>query len=79
MSERATLSLTLATDLLRDVEALAAHRGVSVSHLIADQLEELVRRGRDYEHARRRAVSRLDEGSDLGWAPASSREDLHER
>lgn len=74
-----TLTLTVATDLLREVEALAARRGVSVNRLIADQLEELVRCDREYEHARRRAVLRLEEGFDLGWAPAASREDLHER
>lgn len=79
MPARANLSLTLATDLLREVEALAARHGISVNRLIADQLEELVRRGHDYEHARRRALSRLDEGFDLDWSPAGSRDDLHER
>jgi hypothetical protein len=79
MPAKTSLTLTVATDLLREVEALAARRGVSVRRLIADQLEELVRRDRDYDHARRRAVLRLDEGLDLDWEPASSREDLHER
>jgi len=79
MPAKTNLTLTVATDLLREVEAFAARRGVSVSRLIADQLEELVRRDREYEHARRRAVPRLDDGLDLDWAPAGSREDLHER
>jgi hypothetical protein len=79
MPAKTILTLTLSTDLLREVEALAARRGVSVDRLIADQLEKLVGRGHEYEHARRRALSRLDEGLDLGWAPAGSREDLHER
>jgi hypothetical protein len=79
MLAKTILTLTVTIDLLRDVEALALRCGVSVNRLIADQLEELVRRGREYEHVRRRAECRLDEGFDLGWAPAGSRDELHER
>lgn len=75
-------NVTLRVDavVLRDAKVLAARRGTSVSRLIADQLEELVRRDREYERARRRAVARLDEGGfDLGWTPPASRDELHER
>lgn len=73
------LTLRIDSELLRFAEALAARRGTSVSRLMADQLEELVRRDRSYERARRRAMTRLEEGFDLGWSPSASRDELRER
>jgi len=76
---KTNLTLSVDDDLLRDAKVLAARRGTSVSRLMADQLEELVRRDRDYEGARRRATARLEHGFDLGWSPPVSRDELHER
>ena len=58
---------------------LAAREGTSVSQLLADRLEELIRQGKAYESARRRALSRLRKGYDLGWSKPASRDELHER
>lgn len=76
---KSNITLRLDRDLLRDAKVLAARRGTSVSRLVAGQLEELVRRDRDYEAAKKRALARLEKGFDLGWAPPASREELHER
>lgn len=76
---KTNLTLSVEEDLLRDAKVLAARRGTSVSRLMADQLEELVRRDRDYERARQRATARLAHGFDLGWSPPASRGELHER
>jgi hypothetical protein len=64
---------------LREARILAAAEGTSVSRLLAARLEELIRRQKSYEAARRRAVARLRKGSNLGWRKPASRDDLHER
>ena len=76
-----TSNVTLRVDstLLREAKVLAAQRGTSVSRLLAEQLEELVRRDKAYDAARRRAVERLRKGYDLGWTPPASRDELYER
>jgi hypothetical protein len=73
------LTISLDDDLLREAKVLAARRGTSVSRLLADRLEDMVREDGTYERARRRAVARLREGLDLRWSPPRSRQDLHER
>lgn len=76
---KTNLTLRIDSNLLRDAKVLAARKGTSVSRLMADQLEDLVRQDRDYERARQRATARLQEGFDLDWAPPASRDELHER
>jgi predicted transcriptional regulator len=76
---KANITLRLDAELIREAKVLAAQRGSSVSRMLAEQLEELVRREKDYEAARRRALARLEAGFDLGWKPAGSRDELHER
>jgi len=78
-AKKTNLTLSLDEDLVRDAKVLAARRGTSVSRLLADRLEELVRGDRAYETARRRAVARLARGFDLDWTPPASRDELHER
>lgn len=73
------VTLRIDTDLLQDAKVLAARQGTSVSRLMADQLEEIVRRDRAYAQAQQRALARLDKGYDLGWTPPASRDELHER
>ena len=73
---KTNLTLRVDSDLIREAKVLAA---TSVSRLLAQQLEELVRRDRSYEAARRRALSRLARGYDLGWTRPESRDELHER
>ncbi len=74
-------SITLKVDskLLRKAEELAARRNSSVSRLLAEQLETLVRGEESYEVAKRRALARLDKGFDLGWTPRADRNEIHER
>lgn len=79
MPVKANVTLTIDTDLLRDARILAAEEGTSVSGLLRDRLEELVRRHKSYDAARRRALSRLSTGYDLQWTPPRSRDELHER
>jgi hypothetical protein len=76
---KTNLTLRIEEELVREAKVLAARRGSSVSRLVAEQLEELTRRDRAYEAARRRAEARLKTGYDLGWSPATSRDELHDR
>lgn len=76
---KANVTLRLDAEILREARILAAQEGTSVSRLLAARLEELVRRSKAYESARRRALTRLREGSELGWVPPRSRDELHER
>jgi predicted transcriptional regulator len=76
---KTNITLKLDSDLVREAKVLAAKRDSSVSRLLADQLEALVREERSYEAARRRALARLRRGYDLGWTRPTSRDELHER
>lgn len=76
---KTNVTLKLDAEILREARVLAAEQGSSVSRLLADKLEELVRERKGYERARKRAVARLRVGMDLGWRRPSSRDELHER
>lgn len=79
MAGKTNVTLRLDAGLLREARVLAAEEGTSVSRLLAERLEDLVRRHKAYDSARRRALSRLREGYDLQWKRPSSRDELHER
>ena len=76
---KTNVTLKLDVDLLRGARILAAEQGRSVSALLAEQLEALVRERRDFDRAERRALARLRAGMDLQWTPPRSRDELHER
>ena len=76
---KTNVTLKLDTSLLREARVIAAEEGTSVSALLTDRLESLVRERKAFDRARRRALTRLREGLDLQWAPPRSRDQLHER
>jgi len=77
---RKNVTLTLSEDALRRARHLAVERGVSLSKLLSDSLEDVVLRGDRYEKARRRALERMKRGVKLGVTRISwTRDDLHER
>ena len=76
---KTNITLKLDAELLREARILAAEEGSSISGLLAGKLEELVQERKGYERARKRALARLRAGLDLGWSPARSRDELHER
>ena len=78
-SVKANITLKLDTNLLREAKFLAAETGTSISALLAERLEHIVRERKSYERARRSATARLQEGMDLGWKRPSSRDEIHER
>ncbi len=76
---KANITLRLDTELIREAKILAAQQGTSVSRMMAEQLEDLIRREKDYVAAQRRALARLEKGIDLCWSPPGTRDELHER
>jgi len=76
---KTNITLKIDGDLAREAKILAARRGTSVSRLVAEQLEEIVRGDKAYDAAKRRALSRLKKGYRLSWRKPASRDELHER
>jgi len=73
VAAKAKVTLRIDANLLREARILAAEEGTSLSGLLRNRLEELVRRHGDYDAARRRALTRLRTGYDLQWKPPRSR------
>ncbi len=76
---KTNVTLKLDTGLLREARVLAADEGRSISALLTDRLEALIRERKAFDRARRRALMRLRQGLDLQWTPAKSRDEIHER
>jgi hypothetical protein len=76
---KTNITLKIDADILREARILAAEEGRSISALLTDRLEALVRERKAFDQARRRALARLRKGLDLQWTPPTSRDELHER
>ena len=73
------ITLTVDKSLLKKTRALAAQRGCSVSAMLAQELLQIVERETGYQHARQRAMARLDTPFHLGGERRADRESLHDR
>ena len=73
------VTLKLDAEILKQARVLAAEQGSSISRMLAEKLEEVVRERAGYDRARKRALARLRVGMDLGWTRPASRDELHER
>lgn len=76
---KTNITVKLEVDLLRKVRILAAQEGTSISALLSDKLEKMVRERKVDDRARNRAVQRLHAGLELNWKPPLSRDGVHER
>ncbi len=63
----------------REAKVLAARRGTSLSQLVADQLQAMLKADRRFDDARNRALKRLRRGYDLHWQPLPDRGELYGR
>jgi hypothetical protein len=73
------ITLAIEKSLLQHAKAIAAQRGTSISGLLAEELEKLVRRDEAYRQAKRRALIHLNSPFHLGGAEVGNREALHDR
>jgi predicted transcriptional regulator len=76
---KTNITLKLDRDLLRRVRVLAAEKDTSVSRLLAEQLESMLRERDGYEQAKKRALARMKRASHLGYTPPVSRDEFYER
>ena len=76
---KTNITLKLDSTLLREAKILAAENDTSISAMLAEQLEKIVRERKAYERAQKSALSRLKEGMDLHWTPPASRDEVHKR
>lgn len=73
------LTVQLDADVIRKARIVAAGRSLSVSRLVAQEIEALVEEEEAYEAAEREALDGLGRGFRLGGAPHPPRDELHER
>jgi hypothetical protein len=64
---------------LQKARELAARRAMSLSELLAQQIEALVGQDEAYERAERQAMALLDTGFSLGGMIPGTRDEWHER
>lgn len=79
--ETRNITLAIPKDVLLKVKLLAVKRQTSVSGLLTQTLERLVRQEDAYAHARQRHLQWLEQGADLGTngLVLTQRDELHER
>jgi hypothetical protein len=72
------LTIQLDDAIIRHAKIVAAHRGLSLSALVAQQLTQLAEAEERYERARAVALDALA-GAAGGGVPTWRREELHDR
>jgi hypothetical protein len=79
--ETQNVTLVVPKSLLRKVKHLAVEKEKSISRLLLEALEEMVRHNDAYEEARVRALESLSQPRDLGTGGKITwtRDELHER
>ena len=75
------ITLSVPKDILRRVKHIAVDRQTSVSGLMLEMLEDLVRHDDAYVQARERQLALMKKGFDLGTNGIATwtRDELHER
>ena len=79
--ETQNVTLSLPKTLLRKVKHLAVERETSISRLLVEALEEMIRHSDAYEEARLRWMESIKHPRDLGTGGRITwtRDELHER
>ena len=75
------MTLSLPVDTVRRLKVVAAERGSSISRMLTEHVDAILRGDDEYEQARKRALARLEHGYDLGTGGRITwtRDELHER
>ncbi len=79
MMRATNITIKVEAGLAHEAKVFAARQGVSLSRLVAEQLERLVREDQAFAAARQHALRQLKKGFDLGWEKPDSRDELHDR
>jgi len=78
MLSKQNVRVRLTRETIQKAKVLAARRGISMSALLAEQVERFVNEDEAYERAQRQALALLDQGFHLGGETRASREELHD-
>ena len=73
------ITLSLDKDLIRQARHLSARKSTSISKLLSEELERLVRDHEQYEQAKRRALATMKKGFHMGGRISATRNELHDR
>ena len=74
------LTIQLDEDVVRKARVIAAQRGKSISRLVTETIEELVRRDDGYQRVMEEALAELERGYDLGsGGKLGRRDELYDR
>ena len=71
--------MSISPRTLQKARGLATRRAISISELLAEQIEALVGEDEPYERAERQALALLDTGFSLGGMIPGTRDEWHER
>lgn len=79
--DRQNVTLSVPKDVLVKAKLIAVKRQTSLSGLLTETLEDLVKADGAYAAARERQLRLMEEGLDLGTygRPLATRDELHER
>ena len=79
--ETTTVTVSLPTEIVQQVEKIAQNRQVSVEILMAETLQHLIQFEADYTAARADSLAMMTKGFDLGTRGllSGSRDELHQR
>lgn len=79
--ETQNITLSLPKEVLLKVKLIAVKRQTSVSRLLTQTLENIVRQEEAYSHSRLQHLKLLEQGMDLGTGGqiTTTRDELHER
>jgi hypothetical protein len=78
-TSRQRVTMIISPRTLQKARELAARRAMSLSELLAQQIEALVGQDEAYERAERQAMALLDTGFSLGGMIPGTRDEWHER
>jgi hypothetical protein len=73
------ITLSLDRELIRQARQHSARKSTSVSKLLGEVLERLVREHESYERAKRSALAALKKGFHLGGMIMATKDQLHDR
>jgi hypothetical protein len=79
--ERQNITLSLPKELLLKIKHIAIDKNTSISGLLTETLEEIVRRDASYSEAKQRQISLMAKGFAMGSTEPGlwNRENLHDR
>ena len=73
------ITLSLDKDLIQQAKQLSALKFTSISKLLSEELERLVRDHKQYEQPKRRALAAMKRGFHMGGKIVTTRDELHDR